>query len=230
MKLNNFKLAVRRFFFEEILVIGDSHVDIFKHKDLRRQFNKLFFNVCSVGGATVSGLVNPNSTTQALPRFRKAIKSSKAKTTIVNLGEVDTGFVIWYRAQKNECDVQDMLDAAVINYQCLLDEIGNKSKVICISAPLPTIKDEQNWGDVANLRNKIKTKQLARTELTIKFNKKIESYCAEKKYFYMNLDRESLSQKGVLRDIFIHPNPTDHHYNPKYYVEIIVDKLKVILT
>ena len=100
MKLNNFKLAVRRFFFEEILVIGDSHVDIFKHKDLRRQFNKLFFNVCSVGGATVSGLVNPNSTTQALPRFRKAIKSSKAKTTIVNLGEVDTGFVIWYRAQK----------------------------------------------------------------------------------------------------------------------------------
>ena len=162
--------------------------------------------------------------------FRKAIKSSKAKTTIVNLGEVDTGFVIWYRAQKNECDVQDMLDAAVINYQCLLDEIGNKSKVICISAPLPTIKDEQNWGDVANLRNKIKTKQLAMTELTIKFNKKIESYCAEKKYFYMNLDRESLSQKGVLRDIFIHPNPTDHHYNPKYYVEIIVDKLKVILT
>jgi hypothetical protein len=62
------------------------------------------------------------------------------------LREVNTDFVIWYRAQKNECTIQDMLDSAVANYQNFLDEIADKTKVISISVLLPSIQDGQDWG------------------------------------------------------------------------------------
>ncbi|GAM58793.1 hypothetical protein JCM19231_8 [Vibrio ishigakensis] len=217
---------LRSIFCDEVLVIGDSHVEVFRHQKIQSKYLNKYFNVCSVGGATVSGLINPNSKTQALPIFKDAISNSKAKTIIVNLGEVDTGFVIWYRAEKNKVDIDFTLEQAVDNYISFLDYlVSTKNNVICISAPLPTITDNQEWGDVANLRRSVKTTQKDRTELTLKFNEKIAYYCESKKIAYLSLDSLSLGIDGTVKSKLLNPDPTDHHYNQDVYAEMLIDSI-----
>lgn len=98
------KLRWQRLLYQEILVIGDSHAKVFTEKSLTQHFSGIFFNTLIVGGATVSGLENPNSKTQALPLFLRHLSGSHAKKVIVMLGEVDTGFVLWYKAEKHQTD------------------------------------------------------------------------------------------------------------------------------
>ncbi len=142
----------------------------------------------------MSGLVNPNATTQAMPRYIEALASTKADTVIVMLGEVDTGFVIWYRSQKYNTPVSDMLQRALDNYKIFISDIAKTFKVICISAPLPTIRDGADWGAVANLRKEVKATQAERTELTLTFNKYMEGFCRESSVVYPSLDEQSLEK------------------------------------
>ncbi|WP_201766594.1 SGNH/GDSL hydrolase family protein [Picosynechococcus sp. NKBG15041c] len=148
---------------------------------MRVNFPWYFFNVVSVGGATASGLENPNSITQAFSIFKTNLENSKAKIVIVLLGEVDTGFVIWYRSEKYNTKVEEMLDKALKNYQDFLLFLSKRYQVICLSTPLPTIKDGQNHGQVANLRKDIKASQRDKTQLTIQFNKSMKRFCFQKK-------------------------------------------------
>lgn len=139
----------------EILVLGDSHSPVFNHPLFKEKFPNLFFNVLTVIGATASGLENPNSTTQAYPVFRKAVGQTAAQQVIVMLGEIDTGFVIWYRAEKHQESVSAMMDKAITSYSRFLTELKMRFEVVCISAPLPTIQDGNDWGDIANARREV---------------------------------------------------------------------------
>ena len=210
----------------EILVIGDSHTQVFTHPLFRTEFPEYTFNVINVGGATISGLNNPNSVSQALPIFRKAIKNSNASTAIVLLGEVDTGFVIWYRAEQNKVSVSAAMGKAIQNYTQLLMELSFLFKVVCISTPLPTIKDGNDWGDVANLRKEVKASQTQRTELTLVFNQRIKRWCEETGITYILLDPESLGGNGLVKDSFLNTDPNNHHYDAGNYSAMLVRHLK----
>ncbi len=207
-------------------MLGDSHALVFTSKQFKTYFPNHFFNVLYVGGATVSGLQNPNSRTQALPIFRQTLENSRAETTIIILGEVDTGFVIWHRAEKHQTQVEVTLDTAIENYQSLLTTISKKSRVICISAPLPTIRDGQDWGKIANFRKGIKATHRQRTDLTIQFNKRIQEFCQKSGFFYLALDEESLGRNGLVRDDLINSNPNDHHYGREVYAKMIIAQFK----
>ena len=211
---------------EKILVLGDSHANVFTHKDIQSFFANYSFYVVAVGGATVSGLQNPNSKTQALPIFMRRIKKSKAKTIIILLGEVDTGFVIWYRAEKHQAPVDEMLGSALRNYQNLLEQLSKTHRIICISTPLPTIRDGQNWGQIANTRKDIKATQLQRTKLTIQFNSHMQSFCQEIGITYLNFDNISINKNGVVDTKLINKNDADHHYNQDVYASMIINELK----
>jgi tetratricopeptide (TPR) repeat protein len=149
----------------KLLVLGDSHTETFKCNALQKCFPKYYFNVVAVGGATVSGLQNPNSKTQALPIFEKNIAEFKPNKIIIQLGEVDTGFVIWYRAEKYKVSVDEMLIKTIDSYTNLLSSLKSKADVICIGTVLPTIKDGQDWGEIANARKEIKATQRERTSI-----------------------------------------------------------------
>jgi hypothetical protein len=220
---------MKRLFRTEILVLGDSHATVFSHKLFKATFPKYFFDVVSVGGATVSGLDNPNSKTRALPIFRKALKRSKALTVIVMLGEVDTGFVIWYRAERNNSPVDVMAERAIQNYRQLLNELSNDFRVICISTPLPTIQDGQNWGEIANLRKKVQASQFQRTQLTHTFNQKIKEYCEQINISCVMLDGESLGEDGLVKKELLNSNANDHHYDFDKYAIMIISRLKGVL-
>lgn len=80
-------------------IVGDSHL-----RGIRRAAERgLIKRGCvftQVPGATAVGLRNPNSTTNALETFRAALLPRRNVIPVIHLGEVDCGFVIWYRAEK----------------------------------------------------------------------------------------------------------------------------------
>jgi hypothetical protein len=212
-----------------VLVLGDSHALVFSSEQMKTQFPEHTFEVTSVGGATVSGLKNPNAVTQAMPQYIAAMQTTSATTAIVMLGEVDTGFVIWYRAQKYGSSVEEMLEQAIGNYQKLLRDIAEKFQVICVSTPLPTIGDDTQWGEVANLRKEVKTSLSDRTRLTVRFNALMESFCMQEGISHLNLDKLSVDERGLLKESLRNPDPNDHHYQPSAHALMIAPLLRPIL-
>ena len=130
---------------ERITVIGDSHILVFGHYRLRLQFPFKKFDVCSVMGATASGLENPNSKTQAHKIFSEKLNElTRDDVLIIMLGEIDTGFLIWYRAQKYQVSVDEIFNEVVTKYTNFLTEAKFVYKLIVISVPLPTLQDYSN--------------------------------------------------------------------------------------
>lgn len=227
--LGRLSKSLKRAFREEILVIGDSHASVFKHRTFRAAFPSAHFNIVAVEGATVSGLQNPNSKTQANQTFLDRVETTSARTVVVQLGEVDTGFVIWYRAEKYHTPVQEMLDKALQNYEDLLLSLADRFRPICISAPLPTIQDDQSWGDVANARREIQATQRQRTQLTLEFNRHMERFCERHGLTYLSLDNESLGADGLVSPHLLHANRNDHHYARDAYAAMVIRKLEPVL-
>jgi hypothetical protein len=172
---------------------------------------------------------NPNSTTKAYPIFREAIKKSTAKQVIVMLGEVDTGFVIWYRAQKYQETVSAMMSKTIASYSEFLLELKMQFEVVCISAPLPTIQDNNDWGDVANARREVTASQVERTALTLNFNQMIQTFCAQNSIRYLMLDAVSLGEDGIVKAALLNSDRNDHHYNQEQYSLLLVEGLTGVL-
>ena len=215
---------------KEVLVLGDSHALIFNDYKFRLALPQWFLNVVSVGGATISGFSNLTSKTQAYPQFIEGVKRSNAETVIVLLGEVDTGYVIWYRAEKHHESVDIMLEHTIKNYQSFLLEIAKSKNVICISSPLPTIKDGCPLGEVAKARQCVTASQKERTNLTIKFNSNIKLFCNDNQITYVDLDTTCLGDNGIVCDWLLNPNPYDHHYDKAAYRNLLTPILRVLLT
>ena len=211
----------QKFASKKILVVGDSHAKIFRHFLFLYHLPKIHFTVATKGGATASGLATPTSKTQAYKRFLEALDTIPRDLVMVQLGEVDTGYVIWYRARKHNSSVEEMFDLAVKTYTNFLLEIAAKGKLVVISAPLPTIADGNDWGEVADLRKEVVTSQKERTELTIKFNLTIEKFCVANEIGYINLDQQCIGKDGIVDQYYMHPNPLDHHFHPRRYVALL---------
>ncbi len=212
-----------------ILVLGDSHVLVFNQPKLKRSFPGTCFVIHSVGGATISGLENPNSKTNCRAIFDRALKTYRCrKKIIVMLGEVDTGFVIWYRATKYNKSVDEMLNKTVSNYKRFIRCIKRNDEVIVISTPLPTIHDK-DIGEVASLRKEVTATLRQRTELTTKFNALMKSFCERHGVSYISLDEDSIGEDGLVSSELLNQDASEHHYNPLQYVKLLVPKLSVVL-
>lgn len=222
-------LAAKKPLCEEVLVLGDSHADVFKHAVLRLRFWRQHLNVVSVGGATASGLENPNSKTQASQAFKQALAASRAKKVIVMLGEVDTGFVIWYRADKYGVPVQEAFKRALLNYQSFLKDIKTRGfSPICVSTPLPTIRDGSK-GEVANERKSVVASQQERTELTLSFNHAMEGFCRAEGVAYVNLDADSLGDDGLVKPELLNRNASDHHYEKRVFAGMLSGRVRPVV-
>ena len=214
---------------KKVLVLGDSHTAIFSHNSLKQFFEpKYLLLVQTVGGATISDLSNPNSQTQALPIFTKSFETVDPDVTIIQLGEVDTGFLLWYQADKYEISINDMLQRCIENYKSFIRNCSGKLGAVVVSAPLPTIKDNQDWGDVATARKDVKSSQHERTELTLRFNQAVKKFCIEHSIHFIDLDPESVGENGLVSDKLLNADPNDHHYNTCYYSSLLKPHLAQI--
>jgi hypothetical protein len=101
-----------------VYCLGDSHAKVFQYVDQNNYLPRTIFRCVIVGGATALGMVNPNSKTNALLTFQRKLGSISQRDHILFLlGEVDCGFVIWYRAAKYGLTVQAQMEESLRNYK-----------------------------------------------------------------------------------------------------------------
>lgn len=227
---NGPKLVSKLISNETILVLGDSHAKVFNHTLFKLKYPFKFFDVNDVPGATISGIDNPNSKTNAIRIFKKVLsKPNRVRRIILLLGEVDTGFVIWHKAERDNLNVMKILDNTLTKYQNFIQSCIKIAPVIVISAPLPTITDDNDWGEIANLRKEVKATQVERTNLTLKLNNETRHYCKANGIDYLDLDKLSIGSNGIVSEHLLNKNNTDHHYDKKKYAKLIIKNIKPLL-
>jgi hypothetical protein len=212
-----------------VLVLGDSHVNLFKLARWQKATPAFDWQITEVVGATLSGLQNPRSKTQAGNILKKALTEQTAEVIVLCLGEVDTGFVIWFRSERDGIDIRQSAQRAIENYCSLIKECSSKAKVVVLSAPLPTLLDGSLISSIAQDRSSVKASQMERTELTCWFNNQIETWCKQQDIHYVNLDNGSKGQDGLVSESLRHPDPKNHHYNPKHYQKLLLENLMPVI-
>lgn|SRR5574337_1164188 len=210
---------------KHLLCLGDSHISVFKYINDHNLLEDYWIDVLVVGGATAQGMVNPNSKTSALKIFRERIgKAKNFQTILLQLGEVDCGFVIWYYAEKYFLPIEKQLDRTLTNYFAFIEEIRNRgfNNVIVLSAPLPTIRDGQDWGEITNARKEVKASLRERTNLTIQYNRLLSAYCKKNGIVFIDTTHLMLDEvQGVVKEGLLNNNAIDHHLDNKNYAKLI---------
>ena len=224
------------FVLRKIHFIGDSHTEVFWNMEFSPwYFWKLTPEIKIVHGATATGLANPNSKTQALSIFENHLKEkvNKDDYVVFQLGEVDCGFAIWYRAEKHGLSIQKQTQLAIDNYSSLIQKsraINGKKTIVC-SAVLPTLHDDNVYGEVANLRKEVKANIKERTQLTLDYNRMLKKLAEKNGLNFMDLDQSLLNKKtGIIHSKFLHKDSTNHHLNPSKLTKIISKELNFIIS
>lgn len=213
----------------EILVLGDSHSRAFNF--IKDRLPDIIFRVGAVGGATASGLANPDANTQARRKYFTWLDKFKhIETVIFHLGEIDCGYVIWWRVQKYAESIEAMFQLAVNAYTDLIEAVLFRDKrVIVMSAPLPTIRDGAPMGEVASARKEVTASLFERTQLTVLFNLCVQKWCQVRGVEYINLDLDLISEFGTVDEAHINPDPVNHHYRHGPYADLLAERLKGVL-
>ena len=198
-----------------LVAIGDSHLEA-----LQLAANLKILDVASshfsiVPGATVIGLRNPNSLTDAIGIFRSSLMAQPLDSyVLIHLGEVDCGFVIWWRAKKYGESIERQFQESIDAYHQFLVEIIEKGfNRICIAgASLPTIKDEVDMSNVANKRAEISIGIKQRTELTLRYNQALIELAKSFGISYFDISDIVLDKtSNLVHDFFRNPDASDHH-------------------
>jgi len=198
-------------------IVGDSHIAPFRWASE----SGLVDSPClftEVGGATAVGLRNPNSLTDAVGIFKKALLPMRGVARpVIQLGEVDCGFVIWYRAQKYGEGSDAQVEQSIAAYLEFVDEliVNGHTTIVISGATLPTIRDGQDWGEIANARREVTTTLLQRTELTLAYNAKLRAAARHRRLPFIDIAEKILDQgTRVVAEYFRHPDPNNHHLDP----------------
>lgn len=226
--INYIKRIEKKLFTRTYYVFGDSHTEVFQYISNKKLLTNKCFDVTFVGGATAQGMRNPNSKTNALKEFEDKIYNLKKSSRLIfQLGEVDTGFVIWYRSKKYNETVEEQLTQSINSYVGFLKKIKSKgySRIMVVSAPLPTIQDNQDWGEVANLRKEITATLADRTELTLRYNKLLEEKCKENNFSFISTDDLLLDKSSnKIKVSFLNKDKNNHHLDIDAYSKVIIKK------
>lgn len=212
--------------------IGDSHMRVMEYVEANGLLPGTRLEFCIVDGATITGLPNPNSKTQAGPIIVRYLRAVKPPDHIlICLGEVDCGYLIWYRSQKYNESIDKHLDLAATNYLDLVRRMSDRTqgRVIVCSVPPPTISDKNSWGEVANARKEVEATQLERTQLTLRFNKMLSEFCEARGMVFLDLDPHLLDGRtGVVSERFMNNDPLDHHLDNRMYGRVIASQLMAL--
>jgi hypothetical protein len=201
-----------------LFFLGDSHVLTVQDAFERNCFPGRQARFVAVGGATAVGLRHPVSKTQALAHFRRRLLPRRTGVIpIFQIGEVDCGFVMWVRAEKNGEPIAEQVDQSVRAYGAFLHDIrqAGYQRVVATSAVLPTILDGQLDGEVAQLRKQVRATLQERTQLTLQYNESLRSAAESAGAHFLDLTPYLINPKtGLIDDRFRHPDRNNHHLHP----------------
>jgi len=214
-----------------ILVLGDSHTRCFLSENTQNSIFK--YEVKCVTGASAQGAVNPNSTTNALQEFQNILSTDTSiyDAVTIQLGEVDCGFVIWYRSQKYKISIQEQVNLSLANYEKFLKEIVEPKfkNVLVLSVPMPFIEDTSNNNFLSGSRKGITASLKDRTELTLNYNKKLYNICQKNKYHFIDVTNDTVDDRFKVKQEYLNKNKWDHHMNPKVIWKVYEKRIKECL-
>jgi len=121
------------------------------------------------------------------------------------------------------------MDKAIASYSRFLSELNRNFEVVCISTPLPTIQDGNDWGDIANARREVTASQVERTALTLEFNRIMQEFCLQNDIRYIMLDDLSLGDGGIVKAELLNSDCNDHHYDSEQYSRLLVEGLTGVI-
>ncbi len=207
--------AVMSAFPSSVFYLGDSHVRYFKKAARFGLLAPHSVTGVEVGGATAVGMRNPNARTNAIGKFRARVSDQPRESVVVmHLGEVDCGFVIWYRAEKYSEPIDVQMASSLDAYFEFVDELLDLGfgKIIITGATLPTITDEEQSGDVVIRRSAVSVTQLERTNLTLRYNEQLNTRATERGLPYVDISADVIDPAtGVVQSRMRNGNPEDHH-------------------
>ena len=214
---------------QHLIALGDSHLEALKFAAELDILDVKSTHFVIVPGATVIGLRNPNSFTDAINIFMSVLEVMPQDSyVVIHLGEVDCGFVMWWRAVKygESIDIQ-FRDSINSYHEFLLTIIKMGFKHICIAgASLPTIDDATDMSDVANKRKEINVSIRDRTKLTLKYNQALRDLSTELGIKYFDITDAILNRTNyVVHDFFKNNDPCDHHLDKLKTVGIWANKI-----
>ncbi|WP_334175345.1 hypothetical protein [Pseudoxanthobacter sp.] len=205
------------------LVFGDSHIAPFR-KAVELGLLPPDTGLLEVRGATAMGLANRQSVTGALERFEAGLLPPRpGSLPVMQLGEVDCGFVIWYRAEKHHLPVADQMEKSIERYFAFADRLlaAGYPGVVITGATVPTIRDGQDWGEVAHLRREVQTTLVARTQLTLAYNARLRQGAAARGLPFVCIADQVLDPAtGVVKDFYRRKNPLNHHLHAARAAEL----------
>lgn len=221
---------LRRDSLERLYCLGDSHCEVFKIIEENNMLSDILIRTTCVSGATAQGAVNPNSVTNALSIFTKILRNvNRSSHLLFMLGEVDCGFVVWYRAKKYNIPVRQQLQNSLSNYFAFLSSVeamGFRNIIVC-TAPLPTIRDGHAGGAVAKLRREVTATLRERTQLTLEYNSQLRTTAIDRGYVIVDIEDDILDPAtGVVMDVYRHPDPFNHHLDPGKAAYLYTRELK----
>jgi hypothetical protein len=209
---------------KSLLVLGDSHIESLQMAAELGLLCSGESDFCIVPGATAVGLRNPNSLTNAISLFRDAAKGrSKTHRVLIHLGEVDCGFVMWWRQSRYGETIESQVCQSISAYKEFVIELKQMGfESICITgASLPTIRDGVDFGSIANKRSEISVSLKDRTQLTFQYNDALAVLAMELECTYIDLSDAFVDVRtGLVSDFFRHPDPQDHHLDPSKVVGV----------
>lgn len=200
---------------ETLVFVGDSHAKTMAAACRRGYFGNVKYKMVSVVGATAVGLRHPLSKTQSLQKFRLHLFPYNPNyIPVFQMGEVDCGFLSWYRAEKYNDPILKQIDESLSAYIAFLRECRDAGygNLIVASAVLPTYRDGQVDGEVARLRLAVKATQRQRTDLTIVYNERLKNLCKSESIDFVDSTPVFLDMSSMLiKDRFRKKDTGDHH-------------------
>jgi hypothetical protein len=212
---------------DHVVCLGDSHVKVMRYV----RIPGVWFSVRPLKGATASGVLNPSSKTQSLATFTSRLQRAKRwQPIILQLGEVDCGFVIWHRAARRGLSIDGQLAYTLDSYATFIENVIGMGfeRVIILSAPLPTIGDMQSeWGgSVASLRTEVTATKSERTGLTLRFNNGLRERCESIGATFVDVTTGHLDPStGEIDPRFVRETRRNHHLADEPYARLIAAEL-----
>ncbi len=197
-----------------VLAIGDSHLLPLKRGRLGfSRFSGRVMLAVSVLGATGSGATNPNSVTGANDIFSSLLRTVKPKdTVVVMLGEIDAGFLVHLKAERQGEPVAKILDDMLARYIDFLGGVLQRTPRLIVIGPIPpTVENYTEWPGLNGARGKVLASQAVRMASTAAWGREVKIWCRAQGAQYLDLLEETLLADGSIREEFLNSDPADHH-------------------
>jgi hypothetical protein len=211
----------------KITVLGDSHSLVFNHYE-GTQYR---FNVSVVHGATARGAINPNTKTNSLAIYKENLEKTKSDKIAIMLGEVDCGYLIWYKNKFEGLSVESQLEESISKLSEFVKLHVNKyyktCDIILIASPPPTIKDNTDKKFLAGARSAVDTPLNERMKLTLEYNRRLKEIADIEGYNYIDI-MDKVTEGFNVKYEYLSEDPHDHHLNPKTTIDLWIEQLDLL--